>query len=72
MLALNVSIACESRGLPSCEVAIRGTCYGSPAHLRACHRVVPATWEMCKGVFRVVAFYFDGKRFVKDIDTRVY
>ena len=24
MLALNVSIACESRGLSSCEVAIRG------------------------------------------------
>ena len=71
MLALNVSIACESRGLSSCEVRYVA-CYGSPAHLRACHRVVPATWEMiCKGVLRV-AFYFDGKRFVKDIDTRVY
>ena len=45
MLALNVSIACESRGLSSCEVAIRGLLRKSCTP-RACHRVVPATWEM--------------------------
>ena len=47
MLALNVSIPCQSRGLPSCEVAtwnlLRKSC-----NQRACHRVVPATgrWEV--------------------------
>ena len=45
MLALNVSIPCQGRGLPSCEVAtwnlLRKSC-----NQRACHRVVPATWEM--------------------------
>ena len=35
MLALNVSIACESRGLLSCEVAIRGLLRKSPAHLKS-------------------------------------
>ena len=44
MLALNVSIPCQTRGLPSCEVAtwnlLRKSC-----NKRACHRVVPATWE---------------------------
>ena len=46
MLALNVSIPCESRGLPSCEVARRGGLLRKSCNQRACHRVVPATWEM--------------------------
>ena len=45
MLALNVSIPCESRGLPSCEVARRGGLLRKSCNKRACHRVVPATWE---------------------------
>ena len=72
MLALNVSIPCQTRSRPSCEVAtwnlLRKSC-----NKRACHRVVPATWERgvkgtqviwsewrtsCSGFFRVVAFYF--------------
>ena len=42
-LALNVSIACESRCLPSCEVATRGACtevlqLKSLPQSRACNR----------------------------------
>ena len=45
MLALNVSIACEGRRLPSCAVDVEPAT--EVLQPRACHRVVSATgrWE---------------------------